>query len=237
MRKSFFRFKKFACSHGAGSMKIGVDAVLIGAWADVSGARRIIDVGTGCGVIALMCAQRNQASDILAIDVDDSSVMEARENFSRSPWSGGLEARREDFNHISLKDVDLIISNHPYFNSGISSPDTPRLMARHQSDLSPHVLLTKGKDMLSEKGRISMIIPAERMEEVLDTAHSSCLHMVRALYVKGHPKAPVKRILMEFGNSEEDIEIEDIPVMVLETADGQPTPGHHQLCKDFYLKF
>ena len=134
MRKSFFRFKKFACSHGAGSMKIGVDA------------------GTGCGVIALMCAQRNPASDILAIDVDDSSVMEARENFSMSPWSGRLEAMHEDFNHISLKDVDLIISNPPYFNSGISSPDTPRLMARHQSDLSPHVLLTKGKDMLSERG-------------------------------------------------------------------------------------
>lgn len=90
MRKSTFRFKRFDCTHGGGSMKIGVDAVLVGAWADVSGARHIIDVGTGCGVIALMCAQRAPEAMITAIDIDEASVAEASGNFAASPWRSGF---------------------------------------------------------------------------------------------------------------------------------------------------
>ncbi|MDE6393604.1 MAG: methyltransferase [Muribaculaceae bacterium] len=237
MRKSVFRFKLFECSHARASMKIGVDAVLIGAWADTDCARRILDVGTGCGVIALMCAQRNAVANVTAIDIDADSVDEARDNFMASPWSSRLDARLEDFNGISEQKFDLIVSNPPYFDSGVYSPDSPRLVARHQNDLSPASLLRKGSCMLSSDGKIAIIVPSSRFEELCGVAASVGLRLTRAQFVRGHEAAPVKRVLMEFSRSGIAVSAASIPVLTLETHPGQPTEAHRRLCKDFYLKF
>ena len=113
MRESLFHFKKFSCHHGLGSIKIGVDAVLIGAWADVSHVVHALDVGTGCGVIALMLAQRNDTALIDAIDIDADAIGQANQNFKESPWSDRLKASLERYNDILLKQYDLIISHPP----------------------------------------------------------------------------------------------------------------------------
>lgn len=237
MRKSTFYFKQFECSHGTGSMKIGVDAVLIGAWAMVDNARTILDVGTGCGVIALMCAQRNNRAIIEAIDVDEASVAEAAENFGNSQWSDRLSALHQDFNNISGKRYDLIVSNPPYFDSGVSNPDTPRLVARHQSDLSPFRLLERAADLLTDTGRVTMVVPAEQAIALRDAARSVGLKLVRGTWVRGHENAPVKRILAEFARIGEELCLDNISVFTLETAPGCPSDEHRHLCKDFYLKF
>lgn len=238
MRKSTFRFKRFDCMHGGGSMKIGVDAVLVGAWADVAGARHIIDVGTGCGVIALMCAQRAPEAMITAIDIDEASVAEASGNFAASPWPERLSALHADFTEMTVRDVDLIVSNPPYFDSGIVKPDTPRLVARHEDALSPAVLLSRGAEMLSDCGRIAMIVPALRLEEICESGRAAGLSLRRAAKVRGHEAAPVKRALLEFCKSEEpSIDESKIPTLVLELSPGVPTPEHRALCGDFYLKY
>ena len=132
-----FRFKQFTIQHQRSSMKVGTDAVLLGAWCELDGARRVLDVGTGCGVIALMVAQRTTEADIWAIDIDSASVDEARENFLHSPWSDRLQVRQEDFNNLADADgFDLIVTNPPYYNENVLPPDAVRSAARHTHALS-----------------------------------------------------------------------------------------------------
>lgn len=237
MRKSLFRFKLFSCCHGTGSMKIGVDAVLLGAWADVSGALSILDVGTGCGVIAMMCAQRNASATVHAIDVDPESVTEAMGNFERCRWSGRLHASLEDFNYVSLRNIDLIVSNPPYFESGVLHPNSRRLIARHKDNLSPEVLLTKGANYLSENGRIAMIVPSDQLNGLVSVGRGSGLVATRATWVRGHMSAPVKRLLVEFSFRGNEIDPSEIPVLTLEVSPGVPTDEHRELCGAFYLKY
>lgn len=237
MQKSTFRFKQFDCCHGGGSMKIGVDAVLIGAWADVAGTSKILDVGTGCGVIALMCAQRNQSAVIDAIDIHRASVEEASENFRNSPWTDRLSASFMDFNDIKDRQYDLIISNPPYFNSGLQNPSTSREMARHQSALSPKILLHHGVSLLTCDGSIAMVVPANQFYSLKETARELGIPVVSALWIKGNPNAPVKRVLFRASSSGCEIRDDEISTLILEMESGKPTDAHVALCKDFYLKF
>jgi len=218
-------------------MKIGVDAVLVGAWADVTGAKTILDVGTGCGVIAMMCAQRNLSAIIHAIDIDRESVLEAEENFNRCRWSGRLQARREDFNDMKLHDIDVIVSNPPYFESGVLHPHSPRLVARHKDNLSPEILLAKGREYLSANGRIAMIVPSEQLERLVSVGRSLGLVAIRASWVRGHLSAPIKRLLIEFATHGNEIDTINMPVLTLEESPGIPTAEHRMLCGDFYLKY
>lgn len=240
MRNSAFRFKRFNCSHSKSSLKIGVDAVLLGAWADVSGCQKILDVGTGCGVIALMCAQRaDTASQIIGIDIDADSIKEAGDNFNNSPWATNLKASLENFNNIHQDIFDLIISNPPYFNSGIDHPDSSRLIARHEGELSPATLLKKGKTLLKTTGRIAMIIPYDRLNEISDLARDTGFITRRGTIVKGNLNTAPKRVLLEFefGFGKEDTHPHDFPILTLEIEPGVPTPEYKELCADFYLKF
>lgn len=235
MRDEAFRFKQFSCSHSKSSIKIGVDAVLIGAWADVRG-EKILDVGTGCGVIALMCAQRNPGAKIEGIDIDPFSIDEASLNFKQSPWHLRLKAKLQDFTVNNQCIYDLIISNPPFFDSGINNPNSTRLKARHQDSLSPKTLLEHGVSLLAEDGRISMIIPFSQEEYVIDEAQKLDMYPFRICRVKGHPEAPIKRSMIEFVRHPVNLNI--MPeLLVLHDKAGNPSFDYQRLCKDFYLKF
>lgn len=252
MSENVFRFKQFRCSHGRSSIKIGVDAVLTGAWADVSGCARILDVGTGCGIIALMCAQRNCDAEVLAIDIHSDSIEEARDNFLNSPWSGRLEARVVDFLSLSSQvycRFDLIVSNPPFFSSGIATADTPRIAARHEVTLSPATLIENCRSLLSDKGKLAMIVPADRGANLAEHAAEYGMRLLRYKYVKGTPAKPPKRILLEFGKcgekcssnrGEEPLKFEpprEENSLVLEISPGVPSEEHRSLCHDFYLYY
>lgn len=263
MDKRRFYFKRFSVAHTRSSMKVGVDGVLVGAWADVSGCRRVLDVGCGCGVIALMCAQRAPEAVVTAIDVDADSVDEAAANFRESPWRDRLFALRcsldEYLSRLSAGEddgrrFDLVVSNPPFFNSGVETPDSPRLSARHQAELSPLALVECASRLLAPGGRLALIAPSEQCGEIVAEAGARLLRLRRAEYVRGHAAAPVKRVLLEFtpaapmtddpptsGPTTKDsltLDLtDDIPVLDLETAPGVPTPDYRALCHDFYLKF
>ncbi|MDE6682224.1 MAG: methyltransferase, partial [Muribaculaceae bacterium] len=160
-------------------MKVGIDAILLGSWAEVKNRKRILDVGTGCGLIALMCAQRNSDAQIEAIDIDRGSVEEAQENFDDSPWKERLSVRKSDFIEHKGTAYDLIISNPPFFSSGITKIANPRERARHQDILSPKVLMEKGCGMLNPNGRIAMIVPFEQVEELIQISLSNELSLIR----------------------------------------------------------
>ncbi|MDE5808104.1 MAG: methyltransferase [Muribaculaceae bacterium] len=239
MRNETFTFKKFTIRHANSSMKVGVDSIVLGSWVEVESARSILDVGTGCGLLALMCAQRNPEATISAVDIDKKSLEEAKYNFGLSPWASRLSAYLKDYNEIKEERFDLIISNPPYFKSGIKPGIHPREQARHQGSLSPKVILRKGVNLITDNGTIGMILPYEQMNEVINESRKLGLSIFRALKIKGRKDLECKRVIMEFKNDKKynrDAEIR-VEELILEQTPNCPTDEFKRLCKDFYLKF
>ncbi len=237
MEKGVFRFKQFSCQHYGSSMRIGVDAVLLGAWASVDGGR-VLDVGTGCGVIALMCAQRNTDAIIDAIDTDAASVEEASTNFTASPWADRLHVFHE--NYLNFKPAyryDRIVSNPPYFNSGVDSEVSVRMHARHEGDLSPKTLLLHSSELLTPDGSVSMIVPYLRADEIIADSASCGFTLSRRLDVRGNFSAPLKRSLLEFSQSQYMSSRCGARILTMESRPMVPTDEYRALCGDFYLYF
>lgn len=223
-------------------MRIGVDAVNLACMVKGGHFKRILDVGTGCGVIALICAQRFEEAAIEAIDIDEASVQEASENFRLSPWNDRLKCEMAKFSEWASskksEPYDLIISNPPYFDAGIDSPDSARLIARHEGSLSPESLIRIGKNIIAPYGTIAMIFPSDRYDEIIGVALSEGMKIERAAYIRGHRKAEVKRIMVELKKAERNPGYVVVPeIVTLEEIPGEPTKEYKSLCRDFYLKF
>lgn len=242
MKERLFRFKQFSVAHSASAMKVGVDGVLLGAWTEVRpGDRRLLDVGCGCGLIALMLAQRCPSARIAALDVDEPSVKEAQSNFNASPWAERLEAFRGDFADPEVRSnlsapFDLIVSNPPFFDSGIIEPETPRLLARHADALNPLTLLELGVLMLAPQGRIALISPPEWLDALRSNAVG--MRLQRLTYVSGREGKEPKRILTQWSASDADRPTAEIATSLsLELSPGVPSEEHRRRCAPFYLKF
>lgn len=216
-------------------MKVGVDGTLLGAWVDVSDASSILDIGSGCGLIALMCAQRNQVATVTAVEVEHEAAVESQGNFSSSPWANRLKLIETDAMSLSQGEYDVIISNPPFFNSGIKNISTSRELARHGVVLNPLSIIDIATCVATPKGRLSMIFPTEMLDSVDSHATSAGWHRARICRVRGHADAPIKRVMVEYSKT--------IPIgmeqqeLVLELKPGVPTTDYRNLCKDFYLKF
>lgn len=235
MPNSFFRFKQFTVRHDKCAMKVGTDGVLLGAWAPVRNTKRILDVGAGSGLISLQLAQRNPEASITAIEIDSSAAAQAQENIQSSPWSNRMEVICCDFRAYQPKDrFDLIVSNPPYFVDALKCPDSQRCIARHMSDLNYELLFGHSAHLLSEQGVISIIIPSEVENLVIDTAWKYKLYPHHRLRVFTKPSKPCRRILLTFGHQNLPC-AEDILYIEGETH-GQFTPEYISLTKDFYLK-
>lgn len=241
-----FRFKQFSVLHHRSAMKVGVDGVLVGAWADVDGATSILDVGTGCGLIALMMAQRKTDAHVWGIDIDLPSVKEAMENVIYSPWSDRITILHSSFplddtpsKEGLISKFDLIISNPPFFDSGVSTPDTPRERARHQASLSPAILLSASVSFLNPGGSIAMIVPADLTDGLEARASSLGYVLSRKCLVRGNTSSPIKRALLQWtlNNSQSYVNNTQSSILTIEAAPGVPTPEYRSLCQHFYLKF
>lgn len=236
-----FRFKQFAVWHHRSAMKVGVDGVLVGCWADGTGCRRILDVGTGCGLIALIMAQRYPEAKVMGIDIDAASVEEAIQNVSESPWSDMVTIYEKSFSEMTEDEgqFDLIVSNPPYFDSGVSDITTRREQARHQGELSPSVILDKGRRILEEGGWVAMIVPAELSEALEAEAGNLGYTLTRKCLVRGHLDAPFKRVMLQWRiGRTEGASLQTLPYMLtLEASPGEPMDEYRELCKEFYLKF
>ena len=144
MSQPFFQFKQFTVWHDKCAMKVGTDGVLLGAWTPVESSARILDIGTGTGLVALMLAQRCSAS-VIALEIDGKAAQQAAENITRSPWGSRIEVVCQDFRLYSNKNnslkYDTIVSNPPYFTDSLKCPDSQRNTARHNDNLSYEELL------------------------------------------------------------------------------------------------
>ena len=212
-------------------MKVGTDGVLLGAWAGVRPSdRRILDVGTGTGLIALMMAQRAPEARITGVDVEE--VSQARGNAAASPWGG-----RVVFEHF-----DLIVSNPPFFVDSLTCPDEGRTTARHAVRLPFDQLRDAVVRLLAAEGRFAVILPTDEARRFTDVCRGF-LALTRSTGVRTTPRRPVKRLLMEFAheNACSGLRSDSPPVcseLVVGTGEHeQYTPEYRALTRDFYLKF
>ena len=251
---SSFRFKQFTVLHEKSSIKVGVDGVLLGAWAaeatrnERNHVLKTLDVGCGCGLIALMMAQAFPEVQIDAVDIHHDSILEAQENFRRSPWSTRLRAIECDIKDFIEKEpngpkYDIIVSNPPFFNSGLTDKNTPREKARHQDTLSPISLLGFSSRLLKAGGSLFMILPTEQLEDLKSKTIFSGMTFRKICLVKGSPQKCAKRVMVCFqkalhtgcqDNHEDEIEFENLD---LRLPNGDYTNRYRKLTSPYYLNF
>ncbi|MBJ2173472.1 methyltransferase [Aureibaculum sp. A20] len=232
-----FSFKQFTVNQDQCAMKIGTDGVLLGAWTSIKHhPESILDIGTGTGIIALQLAQRSDAEIIDAIEIDDSAFEQAVENFENSPWGDRLfcyHASLEEFTNEIDDNYDLIISNPPFYNDAFQSDDNARNTARFTDSLPFDILLKSVSKLLSSHGVFTVIIPFKEEENFINLAKEHNLFVNTICNVKGTPTSDIKRSLLEFSFTENEVIIEDL---VIETTRHQYTDTYIELVKDFYLK-
>jgi len=157
-----FHFKKFSIEDNKSAMKIGTDAVLLGAWTPCANESHILDIGTGSGILALMMAQRNYAIPVDAVEIDYDAAMLAHQNFKLSPWTDQIcifNTTIQQFSLLKREKYSLIICNPPFFTESLKAPDKARSIARHNDTLPVDELLSITSKLLIEKGKAEFIIP------------------------------------------------------------------------------
>ena len=234
MSNPFFTFKQFTIRHDRCAMKVGTDGVLLGAWTDVSHSYRLLDIGTGTGLIALMLAQRCPKASITAIDIDAEAVGQAHENILSSPWKDRVEVLLQDIcTFPANQQFDSIVSNPPYFIDSLKCPDSQRNTARHTDTLDAKRLLESVARLLSDNGRFSIILPAEQTDLLIQSAYTQGLYPSRQTAVITRPGLSPKRILMEFQKKKEAFHPDEL---IIELERHVYSEGYIALTKDFYLR-
>ena len=165
------RFQQFEVRDDACAMKVGTDAVLLGSWARVKGAHKIIDLGCGSGIMALMVAQRATQAAVYGVELEENAANQAKQNIANSPWNDRIHVIQESAQAFSKIDIqagtyDVAISNPPYFHGKPKSPIAARNMARHDDFLPLSELLESVKRLLKDQGSFQLIWPVDRWAQL-----------------------------------------------------------------------
>ncbi|OXA92755.1 tRNA1(Val) (adenine(37)-N6)-methyltransferase [Flavobacterium hercynium] len=233
-----FQFKQFSVAQDRCAMKVGTDGVLLGAWAPIhNNPFSVLDIGAGTGIIALMLAQRTNAEQIDALEIDEDAYEQAVENFENSPWGDRLfcfHAGLDEFIEEPEDEYDLIVSNPPFYAEDYKTENEQRDLARFQ-DAMPFEELVEAADLLlSENGIFAVILPYKEEEKFIALAKEFELYPTKITHVKGTPTSEIKRILMAFSRFEiPDIEVDELTIEIDRHI---YTPEYIALTKDFYLK-
>ena len=190
-----FRFKRFTVRQDLCAMKVGMDGVMLGSWAQ--GGKRILDIGTGTGLIALMMAQRYPEADVVAIDIDEGAVEQAKVNVANSSFSARITIRKEAVQqHEGV--YDAIVCNPPYFSDSLKAPDQQRNIARHTDTLSYAELMQSAYRLLADEGELSVVIPFDYKQRMEDEATFVGFFSHRILGIRTVDNKPAKRYLLSF---------------------------------------
>lgn len=221
-------------------MKVGTDGVLLGAWCPLPATNRatpyrVLDIGTGSGLIALMLAQRLMGvGHIDAIDIDTDAVAQAQDNFALSPWGNILHAHHSTLQDWQAEGYDLVVSNPPYFQASLKNPNQQRAIARHTDSLSYEELIAHSARLLNDTGVLALILPIEAESEIRTLAEHNRLYPTHITHIHSKPNKPAKRLLIALSKQEQSEE-PLIRTFYIESESAPRSPEYQDLTRDFYL--
>lgn len=233
MANEWFQFKQFRIEQDKAAFKVGTDGCLLAAWVDIEHTERVLDIGTGTGVIALMMAQRTTAKvDALEIDLD--SAKQAQQNVQSGPW-----AERMQVIHTSIQDFKLdgarydhMVCNPPFFKSSTLSGDDRKDQARHETALTLEALFHHAKRLATDRAKFSMVLPTERWKDALEASKMAGWVLSRSLRIRPTVQKEANRILATWSTTRDELEEKEA---VLYDEKRVYTPYFQSLLSPFYL--
>ena len=231
-----FTFKQFFVAHDQCAMKVGTDGVLLGAWASVKECTRILDIGTGSGLIALMLAQRSNAKvRITGVELDPEAAQQASDNVAGSPWSARVTIIHADIQHWVAQcseDYHLVVSNPPYFSSGSECATVARAAARYTTTLTHQTLLACAASVLAENGLFCVILPYQAAEALLAVAGPQGWYVQQRMDISDTAIRPVNRVMLALRRAPAVCQYQ---AMTIRDARHHYSAAYRQLTRDFYL--
>ena len=228
-----FYFKHFSLSHSQSTMKVGTDAVLLGAWMPVpENCRNILEIGAGCGIISLMLAQRTEAK-IIGIDIDEKSVKEAQNNAENSSWKEKVQFLNEsvqDFVQKTTQKFDLIVSNPPFFENSLKSPKASKNISKHNDTLPLETLISTINTLLASSGQFGIILPLVAAEKIEILALENRLYATKKTHIHPTPTKKANRMLMLFERENKNCEEDRLVI-----RDNGYTNEYKQLVREYLL--
>lgn len=236
MANNYFTFKEFTILQDKSAFKVGTDGVLLGALADVAGKKRILDIGSGTGLISIMLAQRSEA-EIVSLEPDIDSYMQACENVGNCRWNGRIKVLNTDlqsYRNDAFK-FDLIVTNPPYFSQSLRNPDPRKSAARHNDSLSAGEILNGVSMLLEENGLFQLIMPYVEGNIFIADAHRYGFYCNSILKIRPLPTAEIRRMILTF--SRKRLKVTEKFLTIEHGLRHEFTEEYINLTKDFYLKF
>ena len=243
-----FRFRQFVVWHDRCAHRVGTDGVLLGAWASLEGRRRILDIGTGSGLIALMAAQRNAQARVVALEIDEAAAGQARENVAQSPFAERIKVVQADVRNfvavvpdksddsspfVGENTFDCILCNPPFFTEDTLPDNSSRALARNAAMLSFDELLKAVHRLLSMDGEFHVILPSAEAKLFIDKAFMNGLHVVRHCRIRTVATKPPRRSLLSFSRTGGIVYATS--ELVLQNPDASRSAGYSSLTQGFYL--
>jgi tRNA1Val (adenine37-N6)-methyltransferase len=232
---NIFKFKKFEVNQSGCAMKINTDGVLLGAIAEQTGAKQILDIGTGTGVIAMMLAQRFPDAEVEAVEIDELAALTAEANFRSSAFAANCRAYHGDFASFdSLKEYDLVVSNPPYFVNDLKNPEHRKGIARHADSQFFESMLLRVAGLLSKSGSFWYILPVKQAENLIAMAMAYGLSPSLVIHLHSDESKPEFRWIVCLDYSKQATVHRNLYIYQTE---GVYTAAYKALLKDFFLAF
>jgi len=238
LRRNGFTFKQFFVAHDRCAMKVGTDGVLLGAWAPVDHVSRILDIGTGTGLVALMLAQRTKDGVCVdAVELECAAALQAGENFAESPWNSRLSVFAQDINDFALdapNKYDLIVSNPPYFETAVACRNEARNAARYTETLTHRALLECANSLLSSNGTFCVVLPYDIGLSFEKAAQDLGWHTQARLDIRDRPEKPLNRMLLALARQ---AHLPNYQALALREKLNVYSAEFRALITDFYLNY
>lgn len=237
MQQQPFQFKQFAIHQDKCAMKVGTDGVLLGAWANTDGAKTILDIGTGTGVIAIMLGQRTSDAQVHAVEIDDLAYEQAQYNMALTSWKDRMEVFHmpiQEYAKTATTIYNLIVSNPPFFSGGTFSHNQDRNSVRHTVKLPHGDLLAATRKLLAPEGKFCVILPVIeglRFKELAQTYNFYCTKITN---VKPKVDKPVERLLLQFEKTQKETQEDEL--IIQHDGRNEWTEEYMALTGAFYLK-
>ena len=232
-KSQIFQFKHFSVSQSNSALKVGTDAMVLGALVETTNEKSALDIGTGTGVLALILAQKNPTILVDAIEIDAASCVDANLNFSNSKWKERLTLIEGDFlDYFFSNQYELIVSNPPFYVDGLASADERTNQAKHSNELNFETLFNRVNQLLSSEGTFWLIYPFETHAFVESIASENEMFPSQLIEIQGKPNRPT-RMVASFNKMASPIKCE---IFVIRDEKGNYSPNYIEATREFHSK-